>query len=219
MHIVAVADLHGWLPENMPEGDVLVIAGDVVIDNFSGLGEWDRASQAAWMRTNFAEWLNRQDYKAIIGIAGNHDFVLDGKIANEMPWIYLNDNSTMIDGILFHGSPWVPTFGGWAFMKPDSQLPEHWDKIPRSVDVLITHGPPFGYQDVTAGWEEEPPKNVGSSSLRWRLENGFKDLKLHVFGHIHPSYGKTIVGDRTYANVTHVNPKYEPVNPPMVFDL
>jgi Icc-related predicted phosphoesterase len=219
MRIVAISDMHGWLPHALPPGDVLVIPGDVVIDNFSGVGMWDRKAQAAWMRHIFAEWLAGQDYKAIIGIAGNHDFVLQGKIAEEMPWIYLEDESTEVDGVLFHGSPWVPTFGGWAFMKPDSQLPEHWDKIPESVDVLITHGPPFGYLDVTAGWEGDPPANVGSSSLRWRLENGFENLKLHLFGHIHPAYGKITVGDRIYANVSHADSEYNPVNPPMVFDI
>lgn len=215
MRIVAISDLHGYLPSVMPEGDVLIIAGDVVIDDLQGY--WDRQSQTSWMRTNFAGWLEGLNYDSIIGIAGNHDFVLTGQLGRELPWIYLNDESIDIGSILFHGSPWTPAFGGWAFMKPERELPEHWDKIPENVDILITHGPPFGYLDVTS--PQWGSKNVGSSSLRWRLDNGFPNLKLHVFGHIHPGRGKLEVDDRIYANVTHVNAKYEPIYYPMIFDI
>lgn len=223
MRIVAISDLHGFLPDpkEMPEGDVLLIAGDVVIDNYSGIPGaeyWDRSQQAAWMRDAFDKWLNWLPYDNIIGIAGNHDFVLEGKLGKVLHWTYLEDESVEIDGILFHGSPWVPTFGGWAFMKPDRELSEHWDRIPKETDVLITHGPPWGYGDLTDGtWG--PPEHVGSNSLRWRLDNDFPNLKLHVFGHIHPARGVWEFDNRTYANVTHVNNKYEPVYGAMVFDV
>lgn len=204
----------------------MLIAGDVVIDNYKpdATEFWDRQAQAAWMRDEFATWLGYLDYDYIIGIAGNHDFVLQGKIALEMPWIYLNDTSIEIDGLKIHGSPMTPTFGGWAFMKPDSELPEHWDKIPEDVDVLVTHGPAYGYGDLTKAYTDswgytDPARHVGSSSLRWRLDNGFPNLKLHVFGHIHPANGVDEVDGRIYANVSHVNDQYKPANHAKVFDV
>lgn len=219
IRIVAISDLHGFLPDIVPAGDVLLIPGDVVVDNFSGIPgvQWDRKMQADWMRNEFYDWLDRRKHRHIIGIGGNHDFILEGKIANELPWNYLKDESIEIDGVLFHGSPWTPTFGGWAFMKPDNKLAAHWEKIPDNVDVLITHGPPQGILDIPGG--HYGPESVGSSTLRWTLDNRLNNLKLHVFGHIHHSRGQVHSNGVTFANVTHVNEGYKPVHHPMVFDI
>lgn len=229
MKIVAISDLHGFLPDPkvMPEGDVLLIAGDIVPDNFSqipGAEYWTRSQQARWIGGTFVRWLEWLPYERVIGIAGNHDFVFEGTLPHRLPWTYLNDDSVVIDGLTFHGSPWVPTFGGWAFMKPDRELSEHWDRIPKETDVLITHGPVWGYGDLVEPYEGKKygitePQHVGSSSLRWRVDNEMPNLKLHVFGHIHPARGVWEVDGRTHANVTHVNSQYKPVHDPMVFDV
>ena len=45
----------------------------------------------------------------------------------------------------FYGSPWQPEFHGWAFnLKRGEEIRKVWEKIPDEVDVLITHGPPYG---------------------------------------------------------------------------
>lgn len=224
MRILAISDIHGYLPNlGSVEADVLIVAGDLVPDGFNptyAAHDEPPKYKAKWLRTHFAEWLNTQNIKYKVVIAGNHDLVLmqNPGIMQDIPCVYLQGDTVEIDGIKFHGSPWTPTFGNWAFMKSDSALTEEWDKIPEDTDVLITHGPPYGYCDTTDPfWGGE---HVGSQTLTNKLLYGnYKNLKLHVFGHIHPAYGKISLGDRTFANVTLVNNKYEPVNQPMFFEV
>lgn len=45
-----------------------------------------------------------------------------------------------------YGSPWSPEFCDWGFnAQRGEELKKKWEMIPQEVDVLITHGPPYGY--------------------------------------------------------------------------
>jgi 3',5'-cyclic AMP phosphodiesterase CpdA len=68
--VVAIADLHGNLPGDLPEGDVLVIAGDVCPIEDHSVEFQDR-----WLKETFAAWLDSLPHAEVIWIAGNHDFV------------------------------------------------------------------------------------------------------------------------------------------------
>ena len=59
---------------------------------------------------------------------------------------FSQDKSTeLAPGILCYGSPWQPEFCDWAFnVKRGEDILEKWNLIPETVDVLVTHGPPFG---------------------------------------------------------------------------
>ena len=84
---------------------------------------------------------------------------------------------------------------------------------------MITHSPPIGVLDRTTDGEF-----VGSVSLSAQL--GFmQNMRLHVFGHIHESYGRIDppaylpnyfdVCKHYSVNCSHVNERYEPVNEPV----
>jgi Icc-related predicted phosphoesterase len=195
----------------MPEGDVLVIAGDVT-------PVWDhsKTAQEEFLRGPFTDWLQEQDYKHVVGIAGNHDFILrNTKIGKELPWIYLDDTAALVCGTTFWGSAWTPSFGNWAFMKEDRALTETWDKIAGDTTVLITHGPPRNILDCTFFGE-----NAGSGTLRQKLSYGvYPNLRAHVFGHIHEAYGYEQQGDAWYVNASYVNFDYMPGNEPLAFDV
>lgn len=203
MNIVAISDLHGLLPENVPDGDVLVIAGD--------LCPWEKShaywSQYKWMTTKLFPWLERiQSVEQIIFIGGNHDFVLDPEprkyheytsnpayrkileaINNLSPHIhYLRDSGLTIDGVKFWGTPYVPEFFGWAFMEVDSDLHLRYDNIPEDTDVLISHGPPYGFGDVATDFGSI--EHVGSYALSSALSKR-PNIKLNFFGHIHGGWG------------------------------
>ncbi|CBF89433.1 metallophosphatase domain-containing protein [Aspergillus nidulans FGSC A4] len=70
-----------------------------------------------------------------------------------------------------YASPYTPEFCDWAFA------------YPRSVDILLTHGPPKGILDQVVGSGE----NVGCEHLYRAVRRARPAL--HVFGHIHEGYG------------------------------
>lgn len=235
MRIVATADLHGWLPglnsqQEIPECDLLLIAGDVC-----PVWNHERKFQADWLRTTFADWLKAQPAKAIVGIGGNHDFVLQdsASIGRQLPWSYLNNEDITValeghESLKVWGSPYSNRYGKWAFMKDDADLGLMWKDIPRDIDILLVHGPPFGYGDKVLGynWSGAESKwvngeHVGSASLANQLHyEVWPNLKMVVFGHIHEAYGE-YTSDKgvRFLNVSQMNEEYEPVNPPVVIDL
>jgi Icc-related predicted phosphoesterase len=210
MRIVATSDFHGNLP-TIPECDLLLIAGDICpVQNH------ERRYQADWLRHELNPWLKEQPAKEIVAVGGNHDFVLNDSFKfKELAWHLVYNEIVEVEGAKIFGSPMSPRFGNWAFMAPEDRLLDEWDKIPNDVDILMVHGPAYGFGDYCYSGD-----HAGSTSLRNKLEYfDYPDLKLFVFGHIHEGYG---VGDDlgfTWANVSHVNENYAPVNEPMVFEI
>lgn len=215
MKIVCISDthcLHSGL--ELPEGDVLVHAGDMLN---SGLYVHEIEQ--------YVNWLNKQTHKfyKIIQIAGNHDFLFE---KNSKKWrtflteevhnlVYLEDEEYVFDGIKFYGSPYQPEFFNWAFNKKrGKELEEVWKKIPDDVNVLVTHSPPYGVLDKTRRNNE----NVGCKDLSNRIED-LLQLKLHVFGHIHESYGVEHKNDVVHVNASSCTDKYVCSNKPIVINF
>lgn len=219
MKIDCIADLHGYMPD-LKGGDLLIVGGDLT------------ARHTPIETVEFLCWLEKQEYKKIIFIAGNHDTQLtdyndvffDGKIFN-LKWSdkieYLCDSSTEFEGLKIWGSPWTKTFKGmnpnckaFTFDKEDD-LMDKFELIPHDTDILITHSPPYSVLDkVVEGF------SVGSPALYNWLKY-VERPKLHVFGHIHEAYGQVEVFP-TYddkmmisVNASHVNERYQPVNKPV----
>ena len=84
-----------------------------------------------------------------------------------------------------------------------------WDAIPNNSDILVTHGPPFGYLDIPGGQN----LRVGCEMLRERVE-AFKP-KIHVFGHIHGSAGYYFNGHTHFINASILDEQYRYVNAPV----
>lgn len=170
MKIIAISDIHGKLPASTPECDVLVIAGDIC-------PAYDHSYwfQKQWLGQAFNDWLKEQPAKHIVGVAGNHDIIFEdhmkGSVLPKIEWNYLRDSSVVIDGVKFYGHPWTPRFCDWAFNSSDEELSVIDSKIPDDVNVLITHGPPYGILDTVKGIDEMVNGKIqreylGSKSLR-----------------------------------------------------
>jgi Icc-related predicted phosphoesterase len=178
---------------------------------------------------NYMKAINGFDFK--IFIAGNHDFAFQNKpvwyddIINindllDSKVIYLQDSEINLfvpefgRNIKIYGSPWQPWFYNWAFNlhKNSDELNAKWDMIPNDTDVLITHGPPFGFNDKTVSNE-----SVGCELLRKKILQ-IKPI-LSVFGHIHNGYGTTLNGDTLYVNASVCNEQYNPINKPIIVEL
>ncbi len=217
MKIVCISDTHLVPPQpKIPAGDVLIHAGDHTI--YGGFREIQMAGDK--LRAQHGK------FKHILAIAGNHDKLFEKDRETAMHAFghgfdglhYLQDESIVIDGVRFYGSPWTPAFFDWSFMLPrnSDELARKWHAIPDNTDVLITHGPPYGILDTTGRAYEE--KRVGCELLADRVPQ-LEKLKLHVFGHIHHSYGKRQVGDTTFVNASICNEAYDATHAPIVIDL
>lgn len=190
MRIVAVADTHLYHRGLVvPDGDVFVHAGDLL-----RRGTMDELEVAA-------AWIARQPHPTKIVIAGNHDwaFAREGDAAREMLGdgvIYLEDSGATVKGLSVWGSPWQPEFFGWAFNKPRGpELAAIWEKIPEGLDLLITHGPPFGIGDRVSRENRQ-----GCEDLRDRV--AVVRPRVHLFGHIHEDGGTWVEHGTLFANVT-----------------
>lgn len=213
MRIVCISDSHGLIPtNNIPEGDVLIHAGDC-----TNQGYIEEIK-------NFLDWFDSiKGFKNKIFIAGNHDWGFQEKpeeckllLENYPNITYLQDSEVIIDDLKFYGSPWQPEFFSWAFnLKRGKEIEAKWKLIPDDVNVLITHGPPYGIGDfVPYGGGE----NVGCEDLLDRVHN-LEKLKLHVFGHIHYSYGEYIRNNVNFVNAALCTEQYRCINKPIVIEL
>lgn len=207
MKLVLISDTHNHHEKlKVPEGDVLIHAGDT-----TGGGSLREI-------LGFFRWFENLPHQHKIFIAGNHDFLLENStfdVERYLPEgvIYLQDSFTEINGIKIYGSPHTPEFLNWAFMKKrGSEIKTVWDKIPDGIDVLVTHGPPFRILDMTS-----KDVSVGCEAL---LDKVLKiKPKIHVFGHIHESYGSQEIGGIKFFNASILNEHYQLVNSPFVVDL
>jgi Icc-related predicted phosphoesterase len=210
MKLVCLSDTHTKHKQvPIPDGDVLVHAGDMTgrghFNEFISVGNWFRAL--------------KDKFKYRIFIAGNHDWglevdrraILHNHFDNDV--IYLQDQSVVLDGIKFYGTPWMPIFNNWAFMRKEEDLPKYYNNIPDDTEILITHCPPYGILDM-----ESEPRRCGSIALLERVKQ-LSNLKHHIFGHIHESYGSDIVADIGFHNVCSLNGEYRYQNPPIIIEV
>ncbi|QJW96479.1 metallophosphatase domain-containing protein [Frigoriglobus tundricola] len=188
MRIVCVSDTHGYHERtDVPDGDVLVHAGDIC--RHGSLADVE----------DFNRWLGALPHRHKVVICGNHDGCFQetpaearARLTNA---IYLEDSACEIEGLTFYGSPWTPLFCDWAFMLSDAELAAKWSRIPSGVDVLVTHGPPHGIRDMTNRDEA-----AGSLSLLQRVLE--VKPRLHVFGHIHEAAGRTDYDGTIFLNAS-----------------
>lgn len=158
---------------------------------------------------DFLDWYSKLNYRYKILIAGNHDFWFTAKLSaippiypdipkkyKDLGVIYLMDNLVEIEGLRIYGSPWQPEFNSFAFnLRRGSEIGRMWEKIPRGLDILITHGPPYSILDKT------------DSGIPLGCEELYKRVfqikpKIHVFGHIHESFGYRYIDGVNFFNVS-----------------
>ena len=132
--------------------------------------------------------------------------------------VYLEDDQHLIDispefRIKVYGSPWTATHGkpGKSFQVGRSELREKWEKIPRDVDILVTHMPPYGVRDENAG-----KVKAGCRDLL-RLLSDSLEPRIHVFGHIHESHGWSWGAKTLFINAS-IKASGSHVNSPIVVD-
>ena len=225
MKICCISDTHNRHEKlSIPECDILICSGDI-----TGRGELENV-------LDFARWFNVQPAKHLILVPGNHEKGWERDIEKYNEEILkvcprvniLIDRTIIINGIKIHGSPVTPFFFNWAWNRavdPNPVLcrskvmvvPEikpHWDMVPDDVNILVTHGPPYGILDLLI----DGHTRVGCNHLMNRI-NELKELKLHVFGHIHYSSGEQYFNGIKFVNASVCDEEYYPINPVRIVEI
>lgn len=191
--VVCISDTHNSQPD-LPPGDLLLHAGD--------LTEWGSFEEVQAQ----LKWLSSQPHAHKVIIAGNHDILFDsaflesekerfpvkaGQTRDELDFgsvVYLQDETTTLDfpalgrSCVVFGSPWTPKYVKSAFQY--SRDDNIWSrKIPIDVDVVLTHGPPYGHLDG--------PRRSGCHYLAESIAD--RRPRLVVFGHIHVGHGRELL--------------------------
>lgn len=216
--VVSISDTHTYHDSLViPPGDILIHAGDFT---FRGREKEVR---------DFGKWFSSiKGFKHKILIAGNHDQSFEGDTnAQALEWLYngaINDSFIYLQDteivlsinnrqIKVYGTPWQPFFCDWAFnLRTPEELKAKWDLIPDDTDILLTHGPAYGYGDLCDHGERVGCKELKKAILRVKP-------KLHCFGHIHEAYGIYQLGDTVIANASICTVEYRPTNKPIIVNI
>lgn len=202
MRLVVISDTHGLHNRivGLPDGDVLVHAGDFMNSR--------RDLQGI---LSFNYWLGEQPFEHRVVCSGNHDRYFETSPQQARALLtnatYLENTGLTIRNFRFWGSPYTPDFLNWAFTYPRGSSARYWEQIPENLDVLITHGPPFGIRDQTAPGEE----HLGREELLAAVQE--KKPKVHLFGHIHGGAGTFENGGTRFVNAAYLNERYKPLEP------
>lgn len=223
MRFIIISDTHKKHKKiNIPDGDVLIVCGDICTTGTAG------------QIVQFSYFIGMLPHKHKILIPGNHDKAFrsmgpHGLLPNGVS--YLCDSQMRIkveEGkyLNVYGMPWSPYIGDWEFMLPrdSAELERKCNNIPEDTDILITHCPPYHILDAIPVYDETDDVNEniigyvheGCKLLCKRV--GEVKLKLHVFGHIHESYGYKYSEDTLFVNASICDGMYEPNNKPFVVD-
>jgi predicted phosphodiesterase len=220
MKITLISDTHAKhnrLRHDLPGGDIIIHAGDFMTSGYS-----QREAE------DFFNWYNSvvNNYDTKIFISGNHDRIMQneselmkGLLTGyktidylEDDWINIGEND---DVVRVYGSPWQPEFYNWAYNLPRNgeELKARWDAIPDNTDILVTHGPAWGFVDDVEG---RRGTHLGCELLAERIK-GIRP-KIHVCGHIHSGYGHYFDGHTHYFNASALNERYEYAHLPWNLD-
>lgn len=182
IRIVCISDTHCLKAAHIPDGDLLIHAGDLT-----------SAGTPTEIQAQI-DWLTSLPHEHKVVIAGNHDTWLDPRSRatlgakdreSAVEWWgiwYLQHSSVTLKfhggrrEVRVYGAPQIPACGGeeFAFQYPRGH--DAWSEtVPEDTDILVTHSPPKYHLDL--------PAALGCEHLLkevWRVRPG-----LHVFGHVH----------------------------------
>tara|TARA_Y100000294_G_scaffold177178_1_gene201739 strand:- start:969 stop:1598 length:630 start_codon:yes stop_codon:yes gene_type:complete len=208
MKFVCSSDTHGKHNQlSVPDGDVFIFTGDV------------SEKGSAKLLPQFNEFLGNLPHKHKIVVSGNHDILYeidcDRSLQNVLTnCVYLDDSEITIEGIRIWGARWNPNI--FNKMAEGNGITNKWDLVPEGIDILLSHGAPFGLGDINSHGNHAGSKDLLQAIRRIKP-------KYYVFGHLHRGYG---VYEEYWNNkkITCINAAAftdieNKVNPPIVFEI
>lgn len=245
---VGISDIHGLLPKDLPEGDLLFLPGDISPLDYQS----DQTQMLAWFYLVFLPWVESVPFKKVILVAGNHDFFLENihKRAKKSPYppyveyswrsagdvtkklfpgmlkgkysklVYLCDSSFTYEGRRIYGTPYIEDLTSWAFYLNKEDIEKKFKNIPNKCDVILTHMPPKieGIGQVLQSRTFNYGTDYGSEILTEVLKT--KDFKYLLCGHVHSGQHKPVELDgKKIVNVSLKNEDYEDWYFPFEFEI
>jgi len=214
--IVCISDTHTYHDRiEVPDGDILVHAGD-----FCGQGSIPEVS-------HFLDWMEKQPHETKIVVPGNHDICVEeeSEVRKEfersgIELLIDSDHMDVRSGLTFYGLPWTPDFypDVWGFQHRDAPYPPErlWDEVPPFVDIIVTHGPPYGFADQIIPHVNQ---HLGCPVQAQRVLEMRSTLKGVICGHIHGGYGEQDMAGVKLINASICTEGYQPTNPPIVWSI
>jgi predicted phosphodiesterase len=182
IRVVCLSDTHDLIVQDVPDGDLLIHAGDLT-----------NAGTAHDIQKQL-DWLASLPHRHKVVVCGNHDSYFDIKSRKEEDQLsgkkldykdlhYLQNKPLTLNfkggrRMNLYGAPNLPQCGDSsnAFQYLPQDHP--WtNTIPLGTDILVTHAPPKYHLDLDLGC-------AGMLQEVWRVKP-----KLHVFGHVHCGRG------------------------------
>lgn len=186
IRVVCLSDTHEEVVSKVPDGDLLIHAGDMT-----------NSGTAADIQKQL-NWLASLPHRHKVIVCGNHDSWFDIRSRREEDTLahrqvdtkgmnYLENESITLNfeggrKLNIYGAPSLPKCGD-ASNAFQYEIPDHpWtNSIPIDTDILVTHTPPKYHLDLEIGCP-------GLLEEVWRVKP-----KVHVFGHVHSGRGKESV--------------------------
>lgn len=207
MRFVCISDTHNRhdrLEHPVPDGDVLIHAGDA-----TQLG-----MEAELL--DFCSWFVSRPHTYKLLVPGAHD-TWCGELPQRAAELtrgceYLVDRELVLGDVRIYGTPVQPDFYGWETdLEAESKLLGIIQRIPIGLDLLITHVPPFGIRDGEKGIR------TGSRGLLDHVRR--VRPRYHVFGHVHDGHGVHEASGTMFANAASCDSDLRPCHQPIVIDI
>lgn len=193
LDIVCISDTHSLHREcEVPSGDILIHAGDFTM-----------FSNSAAAILDFNDWIGELPHTIKLVVPGNHEFFLASDLSrrNLIPNAQLLINESVeAMGLKVWGSPITTLFGGAFGISAETEHSKVYAKIPRDVDIIVTHGPPYEVLDCAPG----ETAHYGCRSLMKAIQD--RKPKIHVFGHNHSGHGTFATEDTLFINAALMGP-------------
>jgi Icc-related predicted phosphoesterase len=205
LRLVLLSDTHERHREvEVPDGDIFIHAGDFTM-----------FSKSMEVVVDFNDWLGELPHRHKIVVPGNHEFFLEADPSERFMLdnaIVLINERMEIEGLRIWGSPVTPLYGGAFGLRSAKDRKRLYAQIPHDIDVLVSHGPPFGILDTAPTGLHEGCREL-LDAVMWVRP------KLHVFGHIHTAYGIFQTDHTTLVNASRLGLHNDPDKAPFVFEM
>lgn len=194
MRILFTSDLHGHYKAysefsrllSMGPYSLGIISGDLMTHlslNKVDENQTDYRRQIEIM-VNELQSVLLKSKKIVLFIMGNDDGIIEGGISwhSKKSLININQKKVSYKGYNFIGYQFTPPFLGGLYEKSEDEQEKDFQVLHEKIDnktILVTHGPPRNILDGDS---------YGSDALRKLVDS--KPPLLHLFGHIHQSFGR-----------------------------